>query len=182
MALPTDILSGEFASEKPYEPRGPGNIVKEVYDAGLSFTGKKLWQGMLAVGASGFGKGVLVMAALVIAVAAVVTMAPAAAPELELMNGIFKGMGFLIGGSAGLTVLAIGGTLGAVAETRSHLNRLSVEQAQQLANHYEKQRQQEEARRMQPEKTAEPEKPGKSFVDEEMRRRNNPDNGMGPYV
>jgi hypothetical protein len=180
-----DKLSGNLPD--PAYAQGPGNIVKEKYDAALAYGGKSLWQGMLAVGASGFGKGFMVAAALTIAAVTLSAIIGAPAPELELMNGIFRGIGLLLNPGTGIPILAIGGTLGAVAETMMHQNKLSAAQAELLAAQYETARQEAQAKSLEPkekdmEKKPEPEfKAEKCFVDCEMERRAK-DNDAGRSV
>ncbi|MDE3016389.1 MAG: hypothetical protein KGI29_05655 [Pseudomonadota bacterium] len=182
--------------------RGPGDIVKDNYDAGLANAGGKLWRGTQTVAASGFGKGLLLSAIAVVAAitftfgfgtyAGILTHGTSAAsmvaPTLE--EALTAGFGFGLSALAsgfGIMAMVIGGTLGAVAETRQQQAKLSTEQAAQLAWEYAQARQSPQIQpspRQAPDQTSAP--PEKNFCACEMDRRaqaidaSQPRQGYGP--
>lgn len=165
-----NTLTGEIIGAGDPVERGPGDFVKAQYDSALRSTGSRLWQGILKISGSGFGKGVMLAAALTIAVVAISVIAPAAAPETELMNGIFKGIGLLATTGTGLAIMAFGGAIGAGVDMVMRRNALSAAQAEALSKQYELERQQEQAKRLQ-KPAPESEYPTKSYVADEMQRR-----------
>ncbi len=133
-----------------YTPPDTGfpDRVKEAVDNKVYSGISKVWRGMLQVASSGFGKGLLLTAAIVLGVAALVTGSMAYAGMIDIGNGVLatfdtgvkiginNAIGFLKSGF-GLATLGIGGALGAVADVRKHQNKMSAEAAQAEARQLE---------------------------------------------
>jgi len=149
------IVAQEKAYVRTAKPAGQveredlGELVERKYNDGLKYAGGKIWRGMLQVGASGFGKGLLITAGVVLAVTALmfgfgaslgeITIGPATATvEKGIMIGFWKALQFLTHSSGwGAVTLAAGGTLGAVVEMNKEPGRISLAQAEELAKQYE---------------------------------------------
>lgn len=129
----------EDVSKKVLDSKS-GRDIQDALNTGLKAVGRKLWLGTLSVMASGFGKGLLAAAAVVVV----------ASIFLSGMGAVNAGMAFATGASAGITeglaflasgagfgALAIGGTLGAVVETGKHQGRLRSEVAHLEKTAYE---------------------------------------------
>lgn len=182
---------------------GMPDVLKEKYDSMLKRTGRKLWRTILQVAASGFGKGVLLMAAAVtLGFAGYYGLVGYAGDlpgpalglsstlEQGIMHGIGQGLGFL-GKGIGLLTLAIGGTLGAVNETRKTQNKLTAEIARAEAQEFALARQLGQVQQQQPEmekgQKAAAEKPwnqpdGGFIAREQQRRAAVPAPGIGGGV
>ncbi len=110
-------------------------------DLSLKGAGKALWRGMAQVAASGFGKGLLITAGLFILASGLGQGFAFYAGSKLFADGLAVGAGaavqFLFSSLGGLTALAIGGTLGAVADVKLTQNRITAELAQAEANNYE---------------------------------------------
>ncbi len=142
-----DQIAEEMGSVAP-EIEGPGDIVKEKYDQTLRGIGQRLWQGVLQVAQSSFGKGAIAMG-LVLAIgtaASIVLAAPV--PEAAIGAGLTEGFSLLTT-NLGLGVMAIGGAIGAIIDTHSR-SRISATEAQRLAKQYEQAREINLARRLEP--------------------------------
>jgi hypothetical protein len=114
--------------------------IKERYDEALRGAGKKLWQGWLQVATSGFGKGLIIAALGAIAVSAAIVGfqayagvlaigGVAATVEQGLALGVTNAIEFLASGF-GLAWMGIGGTIGAVADTRKAQNKITAAEAE----------------------------------------------------
>lgn len=139
--------------------------VEGAYDRVVFGTGKKIWKGMVAVAASGFGKGVLIAAAALIIGGAVLAAASADAglfgyavssfdgistlipgtTEQALVEGASHGFGTLLTSGWGMAAMLAGGVLGAVADVRKEQNKISAQQAADLAAGYAAAREQQPA-------------------------------------
>ncbi len=124
--------------------------VKDAVDNAVYSGFGKLWRGFVQVAASGFGKGVLLTAAVVIAGAAVafgfqagagtllseVTgVSPTVATGFEI--GARKAIAFLFGSGLGFATLGVGGALGAVADMKKHNDRINEDMAKVQAKQFE---------------------------------------------
>jgi hypothetical protein len=128
-----------------YTPPDTGfpDRVKEKIDGVVYGTYAKIWRGMVKVAASGFGKGVLLTAAIAIGGAAVAwgymaeagSLGAGATIDTGIMHGATKAIGFLLSGF-GAATLAVGGALGAVADMWKHHNRISEEVAYMQAKQF----------------------------------------------
>jgi len=119
-----------------YEPHGiPGNVQRILDDAAVS-TGKKIWNGMVHAAATGFGKGIILTALIIIGVTA-------------LQGGFIAPALF---GTAGGIMMGIGGLLGMVMDIRQHQSKISADVAKAEAAAFEAIRLQKQAERS---KTAE---------------------------
>lgn len=166
---------------------GLPNAIKEKYDEAMIGTGKKLWQGMLAVAASGFGKGVLASIGIIAAVSALLIGFQASIPGgLEIGDqvidtfaegataGIAKAF-YLMTHPIGLVALAVGGAIGAVGDVRKAQNKITAEMARAEEQYYERARQMQQAREMdaalpQP-SWEEPQATEPGFAEQERQRR-----------
>ena len=170
----------------------PGDIIKNAYDKPVRSAASSLWQGLLSVGASGFGKGALLTAALVATGIAMYFGMHGAAETLKI-NGVLAtaeqgfaaGMGsaleMLLFKPAGWLILAVGGTLGAVSSAVSHRNEMTALEAERLALEYARAREREQekekpvqlSQQAQPKIAPEPEPSVKetNFRADERRRR-----------
>lgn len=105
---------------------------KETYDHMLIRTGKKIWRGMLAVASGGFGKGILITAAIIIGAAALLTgydnYAFNSPFEDGLIKGVSKGIAFLTS-NFGIATAAFGGVMGAISDVRKEQNKIAAELA-----------------------------------------------------
>lgn len=152
-------------SEVDYDT--PGDLVKDGYDHALKSTGMSLWKGIQQVGLSGFGKGAALVALMVVGVTALLAGWMGSAEALSLIHpvtgnvvthvttfehgfsvGIGKALEFLTSG-LGLATLAIGGTLGAVSEAHSHINKNNATHAESIAQLQSRLRQHELEHQMQ---------------------------------
>ncbi|MGE0754749.1 MAG: hypothetical protein AB7L92_06275 [Alphaproteobacteria bacterium] len=108
------------------------NRIDDAVASGLN----KAWRGMLQVAASGFGKGVLIAAAITLAAGMIIGGADAtisgALVEAGVKEGFLHAVNFLTHG-AGLLTLAVGGAIGAVADARSHQGRITEQMAKDEA-------------------------------------------------
>jgi hypothetical protein len=94
---------------------------------------------MLQVAASGFGKGILITLAVVTVALAVSMGYSDFAKNLPSETGIMRGLATafqFFGSGLGLATLAIGGTLGAVADTHRRQNAITAEMARQQAQDF----------------------------------------------
>lgn len=117
----------------------PPDALVELIDHKTAAIGKRVWRGTLAVMASGFGKGLLFTGALLLISAVAWAGLVAQANGIPVGNGIVAGIDNALSFSthaAGLLTLAVGGTLGAVAETRKSYNHLTAETARAQAQNY----------------------------------------------
>lgn len=145
----SDVRDRIFASGSRRTP--PDEIVASI-DSTAGAVGKKLWRGTLAVMASGFGKGVLIAAAATTIVMGLAYGFMADSGPLEIAGrtlftfgeGLAAGIGhafhFLTHG-VGLALLAVGGTLGAIADTRKSYHNITAEVAKSQAQNYDLARQ-----------------------------------------
>ncbi len=121
---------------------GPGipERVESEYNAMLKNVGRKLWSGVIKVAATGFGKGMLTSAAIVLVGFALVSGFGAVGLGASFASGIGPGLSaagnLLLGSWLGAATLAIGGTLGAVSDVRKHTNKLTAEMARVEAEGY----------------------------------------------
>lgn len=136
-----------------YTPPDSGfpDRVKEKIDGAVYGGLSQIWRGMVKVAASGFGKGVLLTAAIVIGGAAVAwglvagagalvsASGVAATADTGLMLGASKAVGFLLSG-LGAATLAIGGAFGAIADVKKHQGRINEEVARTQAMQFAKAR------------------------------------------
>lgn len=103
----------------------------------------KVWQGILSVAASGFGKGVLLTAGILLAGAMIGNGATAfidgVSVNTGVMQGVAKATSFLTSGFGIVTLLA-GGALGSVSDTQRYQDRLTHDMAKQEAELLEKAR------------------------------------------
>ncbi len=130
------------------ENRGPGDYVKEKYDEALKGVGNKLWDGMLQVAASGFGKGLIVGALILIGIstmgggllaATVGINVGQAALVTTFEGGIAAGFASgiaLLPSVLGAIAMAGGGIMGAVMDMRKEQTKISATQAEVLARQY----------------------------------------------
>lgn len=162
---------------------GPGDFVEDYYNAGRDYAVGKAWRGTQAVLASGFGKG-LVLGALLVVAATMFTFGIGAytGAFTNAMPGataaVSLGEGLKIGFNVGLQALAhpfgiiaaLGtAVMGAVAETRQHQAKLSAAEAARQAEQYAQARRQQPAIEKTPEQSTDT--PEKSHVAAEMDRR-----------
>lgn len=117
--------------------------VKDAVDRQVVKGISKLWRGVVQVAASGFGKGVLITAALVLAAGMMIGGADAiisgALVEAGVKEGIGRAFGFLLSGGGIITLLA-GGALGSVADTQKYQDRITADMAKLEARQLEKAR------------------------------------------
>jgi hypothetical protein len=136
MSIITDIA---FNTSKTGVP----DLVKEAYDREIRKIGLKFWHGITKVASTGFGKGVLVVAAIT-AVAFTGFFALAAAGTAVgfaggAATGLFTAIGALMH-PVGLIGMAVGGTLGAVSDVRRYHNQITAEMAELKAENFAKSR------------------------------------------
>lgn len=132
-----------------------GDVIERKYNDGLKDLGRKLWRGLVQVTESGFGKGMLVTAGVVIGGAALLFGFGAGAGLLKTsvilgntvlstsQTTIGSGLGFglsyathFLTSFAGLLTLAAGGVVGNAVDAHKEPKKLSVAQAQDLAKEY----------------------------------------------
>ena len=185
-----DVISGEAAVRdlrKQYknslsfvDPHvGMPDQFKDAYDRALKHHSRKLWKKVMTFAASGFGKGLIVTAAVVIIGGALIaaagaTMGLSSVAGIPLMTETAAGMmpatageainaglvaagNFLFGGG-GLTTLAIGGTLGAVSNVRMHQNMLTADLARSEAETFARLREENLEKEIQQMRESMPEK------------------------
>lgn len=122
----------------------PPEAVMEHVDYTAASIGRKIRRGALAVMASGFGKGLLIAAVVITAGLAISMGVQANAGMLStaatfgqgMAEGIGHALGFMLS-APGLLTLAVGGTLGAVAESHKSYHAMSAETAAAQAQNYE---------------------------------------------
>lgn len=138
-----------------------GNLpewIKEKYDNGIRGIGRKIRDSVVAVATSGFGKGVLIAAAVILGGFALSYGVAAATGALTLhyalgstaaatvsqgiMAGLNAGLQFITNGTAaahgmGLAILAGAGILGSVSDLMHRQNRLRAQTASLLAKQQE---------------------------------------------
>jgi len=138
-------LSGDRSAFDPIiESFSPGegipNRIEREYNEMLKKTASKLWSGTLKAAASGFGKGLLLTGALVLAGFAIASGIGAVAAGASFASGITPGLitagNFMFGSLTGPAILAAGGALGAVSDVRKHTNHLTAEMARVEAEGY----------------------------------------------
>jgi hypothetical protein len=134
--------------------------------------GKKVWDAMMKVAATGFGKGVLLMGAILIGGFAIggglaaaaggigvlssigllltgttaAAAAAAAAPAATVGQGVMIGLGLafkVIGAKVGLVALGLGGVVGAGLDMQAARNKITAEQARAEEERLEQSRQQQ---------------------------------------
>jgi len=141
--------------DQEFRDTGIPDRAKEWVDARVQNAGATIYGGGLAVLSSGFGKGVLITAA--IATFGIVTMAVAApamvfAPEVlaagvtlaqSITTGLTVAGNFLLGYTGGIALLATGGAIGSLAEAHTENTRISKEAAITQAALYAKLRESE---------------------------------------
>lgn len=127
--------------------------VKERIDSAISSALTKVWRGFLQVAVSGFGKGVLITAAAVLAIsmmsggaAAFIGYIPAALGSAATVDtgvkmGLAAGFHFLTS-VGGLITLLAGGALGSVADTQKYQDRINADMAKAEAARFEQARSQ----------------------------------------
>jgi hypothetical protein len=146
----------------PYSLKGiPGNVQRLLDDTAVN-AGKKIWQGIVQSTAVGFGKGALIVAAIVLG--------------LGLISSSV-GLGFLsLLSAGGMLLLGAGGVLGSVMEIRQNQSQLSAEVAKAEAMALEATRLQKQA-----ERSADLENtlPDFGFAAREMTKRDAPRAAMG---
>lgn len=156
----------EAAYSTHVDEGGLSDLIKERYDSAVRNAGKRVWRGMMAVAASGFGKGVMLTALVIVAASALLAGAGVDAGNLfnlvgtDLASavpmtmeqgiglGINRGISTLFQG-IGMAAMAFGGALGAIADVRKRQNRISEDVARQQAMNYELARQQHIAQEQQ---------------------------------
>ncbi|MCE2926984.1 MAG: hypothetical protein LW823_05005 [Rickettsiales bacterium] len=110
------------------------------YNAMLKRVGKKLWSGTIKAAGSGFGKGLLATAAILLVGFAIVSGLGAVGAGATFASGIGMGLSvagnFMLNSWFGAGVLALGGTLGAVSDVRKHTNNLTADMARVEAEGY----------------------------------------------
>jgi len=139
--------------------------LEAAYNRRIKTLGKSLWQGTLKVAASGFGKGVLIAAGIILLGGALVfgfsaatgaitvgsallgaTQATAVeAIAIGIPEGIAMGLsqaGNLIFSAGGLGLLGFGGMIGAVSDVRKHQHKLTAEMARAESEAYAMEREQ----------------------------------------
>lgn len=174
MATPLADIKNAFATILKGGPDG----VQQVMDNTAKATGKKLWRAALQVACSGFGKGLLATAAIVILASALTSGIGALAAAIPLGDGLaagaVAGAKSLIFSGTGLLMLGVGGTLGAVMDVRAKQSQITAEVAQAEANIYETMRLQQQARERgsAKAKTESGDLPEMGFAAREMQRRN----------
>lgn len=149
-------MSDELQELAKYKPdTGFPDYVKDTYDNALADITKRLWKGALKIAASGFGKGVLVIAAVILGVTALETGFVASTGGMAFAGGAIAGLEkglLLLGQAPGLVAMAIGGVLGAASDLRRHFNHINAETAEAEAQRYAVLRElQAKARDQQPE-------------------------------
>ncbi len=114
--------------------------VESEYNAMLKRVGRKLWSGTIKAAGSGFGKGLIITAAILLAGFAITSGLAAVGAGATLASGIAPGLSaagnFMLGSWLGAVSLMVGGTLGAVSDVRKHTNRLTAEMARVEAEGY----------------------------------------------
>ncbi len=135
-----------------YTPPDTGvpDRVKETIDNAVLSGFSKLWRGMVQVAASGFGKGVLLAAVVVIGAVAVAhgfmagadmmsmgasSVSPTVGTGLEI--GAREAVAFLFDSGLGYATLGMGGAFGAIADVMKHKNRITEEIARSQAKQFE---------------------------------------------
>jgi len=137
------------------EERGPGDYVAEKYNAAWGKTAEFTKDRSLSFFGSGFGKGVLAVALLTLAIGAITVGMAASAGTIPVigmfgtvtaatttqgvMMGIGEGLSFLMSG-AGLAIMGVGGLLGAAANSVRKPADVTVAEAKALAEHYKESR------------------------------------------
>lgn len=145
----------DYLDDGGYDPgRTAGDAVKEKYDAALGKAKGGIGHGIGQVAASGFGKGVILTALVMVAATAalaafagpagLLTVGGAAVPTVEagLAEGVGMGLSFLTSGF-GLMTMALGGMAGAFMDARKHQSKIDAREAEILAKQYEISRQQQ---------------------------------------
>lgn len=163
MASITDIVkstAGDIHNTLFYRTakKTPPDAIIELIDYKAAAAGKKLWRGMLAVMASGFGKGALLAGGLLVAAAMVGLGFSAHAYGFPIGQGVAlgldKALSFLSHGT-GLIFLGMGGALGAANEARKAQNNITAEVAAAQAQNFEIARQLGAAKELSPAKPME---------------------------
>jgi hypothetical protein len=161
----------------------PGDFVKNAYDNASRGLLSRVWQGILRVSESGFGKGALAAAGVAVLgmaaglavlgatghLATMTFMGPAlATAESGFVMGLGSGLAFL-GTGPGLLALAAGGLVGMAVHKWNHRHDLTPAQAQAQAQQYDAIRQQRQTQQLQ----AAPEMPviDEGFLAREQARR-----------
>lgn len=135
----TEDLKEYSTAERTYE-----DDIKDAIDERVRGGLKKIYRGALQVALSGFGKGLLAVAA--IAVVGIVALAVAAPATIGIATGLTLGSAVtagltaagntLLGSGLGLAMLAAGGVIGSLAEAHAENGRLSKENAAEMAQYY----------------------------------------------
>lgn len=124
-----------------YEGAVPNDVAdgtKRFIDDKVSQAGKAIYRGMLQVMASGFGKGLLATAAVVVAATTAAFILTGNMPAgVMAEQGLAKAGEFLLNSWGGAGLLTIGGLVGAVAETKGEQNRITADMAEAEARRYE---------------------------------------------
>ena len=136
---------------------GPGDYVQAAYDGALRSGGHSAALAGLNFFSSGFGKGILVIAAAVVAVGIIGGAMAASGGTLSvvgaggvmvnatvgqgIMVGLIEGLGTLFS-TGGAIAMIVGGIAGAALDGKRHPPEMQVEQAQALADQYKQNREQ----------------------------------------
>ncbi|MFW0776617.1 MAG: hypothetical protein ACN2B6_02735 [Rickettsiales bacterium] len=178
-----DVISGNSATrdlKKQYknslsfvDPHvGIPDQFKDAYDRAVKHHSSRLWKKVLKFAASGFGKGLIATAAIVviggallaaagttmglssIAGISLMTEMPLGAAAAQATVGEAIGAGLTAAGNflwsaGGVTALAIGGTLGAVSNVRMHQNMLTADLARVEAESFARLREENLAKEIQ---------------------------------
>lgn len=138
------------AYNNPQPKIGIPDLVKIKYDQAVHSAGRKVWKTTQQVAASGFGKGALIMAGVVLlglaiafgfgAYAGALTV-PSVAGMVNATVGQGIGIGLSQAGNLlihpiGWLLMAAGGAVGAVIDVRKHHNRMNAEIARTQAEQY----------------------------------------------
>jgi hypothetical protein len=176
----------ELLAAKTY-PKGLPDYLAEKAGEATDAVGRKLKRGLAQVAVSGFGKGALLTAGVLIAGAAIAFGFGAYAGEITTAGGTLATVeqGLLIGVSYamriltsgyGLIAMAIGGTLGAVSDTRKHQNKITAEVARAEAIEFARLRELQQVKEIEQTHQAEP---SASFAARELERRAQPNRNLG---
>ncbi len=152
-----DKFAGEYAAGRE---RGVPDDVKKWIDDKVHTAGKTMYRGLLQLLASGFGKGLLATAGvLVIGITAATVagipipiagavMGPTVAQSVE--TGLMAAGNFLLGSDMGVGLLAFGGMFGAVVETQREYAKMNADMANRESKRYETLRHQQAAQPLAP--------------------------------
>lgn len=154
-----------------------GDLVKNATDERMSTGMRGIWQRVRETGWSGFGKGVLLTAAIVIGVVALFSGFKGGNSDMSingslittfengLGHGISLALDFLTSG-LGMVTMAVGGTLGVASNIMQDQRKQAALESERLAIEYQRMREQGKQHECEkaPEKSPEPKQPTPQVV------------------